>query len=104
MRDGAPQPPVSRGGDEEGGERGMFGLWPAIGAKEELDGGSAEEDAGDDEDGDTPHVPLATPPSTSGLGSEDLQQLRTALDRLIACRQLLHTVLADPAQDVSSAD
>jgi DNA-binding transcriptional MerR regulator len=96
-QDGAPQPPVSRGGDEEAGERGIFGLWPAMGAKEEIDGGSTEEEAGDDDDA-TP-LPLATAPTRSGLGPEDLQLLRVALDRLIACRKLLDTTLADQAPD-----
>ena len=96
-QDGAPQPPVSRGGDEEAGERGIFGLWPAMGAKEEIDGGATDEEAGEDDA--TPHVPLTTSPLVPGLGSEDLQLLRAALDRLIACRRLLHSSLADQAPD-----
>jgi hypothetical protein len=96
-QDGAPQPPVSRGGDEEGSERGMFGLWPAMGAKEELDGGSTEEEAGEDDA--MPRVLLAALPPAQGLGSEDLELLRAALDRLIACRKLLHSALADQPQD-----
>src|SRR5689334_14282831 len=37
-QEGAPQPPLGRGRDEEG-DRGTFGLWPAMGAQEEQDGG-----------------------------------------------------------------
>jgi DNA-binding transcriptional MerR regulator len=34
--EGAPQPPIGRG-EGAAGERGVFGLWPAMGAKEELE-------------------------------------------------------------------
>ena len=74
-QEGAPQPPVGRGGED--GERGMFGLWPAMGAREEIDGGTDEEDATEDL---APRVQLATPPEqplpTPGLSPEDLERLR----------------------------
>ena len=37
-QEGAPQPPLARGRDEGGeGDRGIFGLWPAMGVREEKD-------------------------------------------------------------------
>src|ERR1043166_9695866 len=38
-QEGAPRPPLARGGDEEEGDRGIFGRWPAMGAREEKDEG-----------------------------------------------------------------
>jgi DNA-binding transcriptional MerR regulator len=98
-QEGAPQPPVGRG-EAAAGERGVFGLWPAMGAKEELDGEDA--DVGTDEveapDADAPpHVRLAAAqPAPAGLPSEHIKRLREMLDRLIACRELLDSVLGDP--------
>jgi DNA-binding transcriptional MerR regulator len=95
---GAPQPPVSRGGEEgREGERGMFGLWPVMGAKEELDADVAEDES-DAHDDDAPPMRLALPtrPAAPGLDPEDLRRLRVTLDRLVACRKLLDSALAEP--------
>jgi DNA-binding transcriptional MerR regulator len=89
-QEGAPQPPIGRGEDER--ERGLFGLWPAMGVREEIDAG-AEDETGEDA---TPHVPLATPPPKAGLVPEEMERLRAALDRLLVCRKLLQSALADP--------
>jgi DNA-binding transcriptional MerR regulator len=109
-QEGAPQPPVGRGGEEaeqRTGERGLFGLWPAMGAKEEIE---EEIEPGDDER-DTadagvgadlaPHVRLAAPPQPvappPSLSEEDRRRLRATLDDLVACRTILDAVLAEPA-------
>jgi DNA-binding transcriptional MerR regulator len=102
-QEGAPQPPVSRAGEdadaeERPRERGLFGLWPAMGAKEEIE-------PGDDDEGDTaaegagpaPHVRLAAPPPPApSLSAEDRKRLRATLDDLVACRKILDAALADP--------
>jgi DNA-binding transcriptional MerR regulator len=100
-QEGAPQPPVGHGRDEadhaeRAGEGGLFGLWPAMGAKEEIETGADEADAADDSDEPTLHVPLAAAPAKPGLSAEDLHRLRATLDELVACRKLLDGVLADP--------
>jgi DNA-binding transcriptional MerR regulator len=102
-QEGAPQPPVGRSGDDgEAGRRGRFGLWPAMGADEDLETEGTQEDAAEHADA-APHVRLvasamggasARPP---GLGAEDLRRLRTTLDDLLACRKLLDSVLVDTA-------
>jgi DNA-binding transcriptional MerR regulator len=97
-QEGAPQPPVSRGGEEgREGERGMFGLWPVMGAKEELDADAADDES-DAHDDDAPPMRLASPskPLVSGLDPEDLRRLRVTLDRLVACRKLLDSALSEP--------
>jgi DNA-binding transcriptional MerR regulator len=109
-QEGAPQPPVGRGDEGHGdkaGERGVFGLWPAMGAKEEIDADSADDAAAEEHDDEAPPVRLATPPATPpgpppvavapGLGAEDRKRLRATLDGLIACRKLLDSALGDPA-------
>jgi DNA-binding transcriptional MerR regulator len=94
-QDGAPQPPVGRG-EGAAGERGMFGLWPAMGVKEDLDAEGGSDEA-EEQAGAPPHVRLAAAPQPApGLASEDLKRLRTTLDRLIACRKLLDSALGDP--------
>jgi len=107
-QDGAPQPPVGRG-EGAAGERGMFGLWPAMGVKEELEADEAEA-ADETEDGapgaddaedleeEAPHVRLgaAAQPAPSGLSAEDIERLRAILDGLIACRERLDSALDDP--------
>ncbi len=102
-QDGAPQPPVGHGGEEseEGAEkateRGLFGLWPAMSAKEEA------EDAPDEaveEPEEAPHVRLAAPPVRPAapepprLPAEEIKRLRATLDTLQACRKLLDSALA----------
>src|SRR5215472_12410562 len=65
-QEGAPQPPVGRGGEEaeaRTGERGLFGLWPAMGAQEEIEeeiesGGDDHDDAAAEGAGPAPHVRL----------------------------------------------
>ena len=102
-QEGAPQPPVGHGGEEAGEEqateRGLFGLWPAMGAKEEDEGA---EDEGAEEGEDTapaPHVRLAAPrvrpapPEPPKLPPEHVQRLRATLETLQACRKLLDTAL-----------
>ena len=111
-QEGAPQPPVGRGGEDEepGSGRARFGLWPAMGAKEALDDGGAdregaeEEDEGAAEDDEVPQVRLAMPPTPAappplppGLAPEDRQRLRAALDGLVDCRRLLDLARGDPA-------
>ena len=104
-QEGAPQPPVGQGGDEADGEgertteRGLFGLWPAMGAKEEPEGADDEEA---DEAAPAPHVRLATPPRAVApappqLPAEDIRRLRATLETLESCRRLLDSALADPA-------
>jgi DNA-binding transcriptional MerR regulator len=106
-QEGAPQPLVGRGGEEgEGGgaeqtaERGLFGLWPAMGAKEDIDDTGAEDDATEHAE-PAPHVRLATaPPKPAApppprLPPEDVKRLRQTLDSLVACRKLLDSALAD---------
>jgi DNA-binding transcriptional MerR regulator len=98
-QDGAPQPPVGRG-EGAAGERGMFGLWPAMGVKEDLDAEDADvdaEEAEDQEEGDAPHVRLAVapPPAPAGLPPEDVSRLRATLDALTACRDLLDDAVGD---------
>jgi DNA-binding transcriptional MerR regulator len=101
-QEGAPQPPVGRGGEdaeERTGERGLFGLWPAMGAQEEIEpGGDDHEDAAAEGAGPAPHVRLAAPPKppAPSLSLEDRQRLRAALDDLVACRKLLDAALAEP--------
>ena len=98
-QEGAPQPPLARGRDEEEGDRGIFGLWPAMGAREEKDEGDEPGDAHDETaaPGEVPHVRLTTappkpsaPPSAPrGLGAEDVKRLRSVLDGLLECKTLL---------------
>ena len=104
-QEGAPQPPVGRGGDDaEGGadratERGLFGLWPAMGAKEDAEG--APDEAAEEPD-EAPHVRLMAPPAKPAapepprLPAEDVRRLRATLDSLVACRKLLDSALAEP--------
>jgi DNA-binding transcriptional MerR regulator len=103
-QEGAPQPPVGRGGDEVEGadraaERGLFGLWPAMSAKEGPED-AADEPAGPDEE--APHVRLAAAPAKPAAAepprfpAEDIKRLRATLDTLLACRKLLDSALADP--------
>jgi len=94
-QEGAPQPPVGGSGEEEterAGERGLFGLWPAMGAKEEIETGGSDEAAAEQA---APHVRLAPQPAKPALGADDLQRLRAALDDLVACRKLLDSALAE---------
>ncbi len=108
-QEGAPQPPVGHGGEDDaeaGAERatergGLFGLWPAMGAREDADG-SAEEAAEDgEESGPAPHVRLAAPrmrpavPEPPRLAPEDIKRLRATLEALEACRRLLDSALAE---------
>jgi DNA-binding transcriptional MerR regulator len=101
-QEGAPQPPVGHGSDDQEGaegratERGLFGLWPAMGAKEEDEG--AEEDAAAEERDNAapaPHVRLAAPsakpaaPEPPRLPPEDVKRLRATLETLEGCRKLL---------------
>ena len=100
-QEGAPQPPVGRGGDEgadKATERGLFGLWPAMSAKEEPDAPDEPAEMGEP----APHVRLAAAPARAAvpepprLAAEDLKRLRSTLDALAACRRLLDSALADP--------
>jgi DNA-binding transcriptional MerR regulator len=110
-QEGAPQPPVGRGGEEgeaggagQAAERGLFGLWPAMGAKEDIediDDTGAEDDA-TERAAPAPHVRLATAPAKPAappprLPPEDVKRLRQTLDTLVACRKLLDSALAEPA-------
>jgi DNA-binding transcriptional MerR regulator len=103
-QEGAPQPPVGQGGDEADGgadratERGLFGLWPAMGAREEAEG--APDEAPDEEPAEAPHMRLAAPPRPAApqppqLPSEDLNRLRATLETLEACRKLLDSALTE---------
>jgi DNA-binding transcriptional MerR regulator len=99
-QEGAPQPPVGHGevGDEQATERGLFGLWPAMGAREEDEGAEGDEEA--EEAVPAPHMRLATPLARPGppvpprLSPEDVKRLRETLETLEACRKLLDTALA----------
>jgi DNA-binding transcriptional MerR regulator len=105
-QEGAPQPPIRQGGEEANGEgeateRGLFGLWPAMGATEEPEG--AEDEEGDEagEARPAPHVRLASParpaaPAPPQLPPEDIRRLRATLETLEACRRLLDSALSDP--------
>lgn len=103
-QDGAPQPPIGRG-EGAAGDRGMFGLWPAMGAKEDLEpddaragtGDADEDEAQDHEEQVPPHVHLAAAPQEAPLGLplEDIKRLRATLDALIDCRTLLDSALGD---------
>jgi DNA-binding transcriptional MerR regulator len=106
-QEGAPQPPVGHGGEEADGteeratERGLFGLWPAMGAREG-DEGAEEDEAAEEaaEAAPAPHMRLAAPPARPAppeppqLPPEDIQRLRATLETLEACRKLLDTALA----------
>ena len=103
-QEGAPQPPIGRGGEEaeeRTGERGLFGLWPAMGAQEEIEPDGNDHDDADAEGSDaTPHMrltarPQPAPPPPS-LSAEDRQRLHATLDDLVACRRLLDAALAEP--------
>ncbi len=112
-QEGAPQPPVGHGGDEEadagaerGSERGgLFGLWPAMGARETDEDEAADEaELGESTEpaGPAPHVRLAAPsvrppPEPPRLPDEDVARLRATLEALEACRRLLDSALAEPA-------
>jgi DNA-binding transcriptional MerR regulator len=99
-QEGAPQPPVGRRDEEIEGadratERGLFGLWPAMSAKEEPDAPDEPAEVGEP----APHVRLAAParaaaPEPPRLPAEDLKRLRGTLETLEACRKLLDTALA----------
>jgi len=102
-QDGAPQPPIGRGGEDaeaRSGERGLFGLWPAMGAEEEIEaGGDDHEDTAADGAGPAPHMrlagrprPVAPPPR---LSPEDRKRLHATLDDLVACRKLLDAAFAE---------
>ena len=98
-QEGAPQPPVGHGREEadrveRAGEGGLFGLWPAMGAQEEIDTG-ADEPAGESA-GPAPHVRFAAGPARPALGADDLKRLRATLDELIACRNLLDSAFGEP--------
>ena len=109
-QEGAPQPPIGRG-EGAAGERGVFGLWPAMGAKEELETEGAAEEAEEPDEGDEadeaveeadeealPPMRLTAVPAKppgSALAPHDLERLRAAMDRLISCRKLLDSALAD---------
>jgi DNA-binding transcriptional MerR regulator len=106
-REGAPQPPVARAGEErEGeaaeraGERGLFGLWPAMGAKEEIESDDGEDDVAPERGDPAPHVRLAAPPVKPApapaprLSAEDRKRLRATLDELVAARKILEAALA----------
>lgn len=97
-QEGAPQPPIGRG-EGAAGDRGMFGLWPAMGAKEDLepeDAGVEEDDARDHEEA-PPHVRLGVAPQDApmGLPPDEIERLRATLDALLAARALLDSVLSD---------
>lgn len=105
-QEGAPQPPVGHGGeDQDGGEerateRGLFGLWPAMGAREDDEG--AGDEAAEEAEGaaPAPHMRFAgrsakpAPPEPPQLPPEDVARLRATLETLEACRKLLDTALA----------
>jgi DNA-binding transcriptional MerR regulator len=103
-QEGAPQPPVGQGGEEADGteeratERGLFGLWPAMGAKEEDEG--AEEDEEAEGAAPAPHMRLAAPPARPAppeppqLPPKDVERLRATLETLEACRKLLDSALS----------
>jgi DNA-binding transcriptional MerR regulator len=104
-QEGAPQPPVGQAGDEgDAGaatERGLFGLWPAMGAREDAEG--APDEAAEEEPAEAPHVRLAAPPRPAApaapapprIAPEDMQRLRATLEALEAARKLLDSALAE---------
>jgi DNA-binding transcriptional MerR regulator len=109
-QEGAPQPPVGQGGDEAEGdagaatERGLFGLWPAMGVREDAEG--APDEAAEEEPDEAPHVRLAAPsrsaaaaqpaaPAPPRIAPEDLQRLRATLEALEAARKVLDSALAE---------
>jgi len=101
-QEGAPQPPVGHGGegagDERATERGLFGLWPAMGVREE-DEGAGEDETDEEADEAAPHMRLAAPaarpapPEPPQLPPEDVERLRATLATLEACRKLLDSAL-----------
>ena len=100
-QEGAPQPPLARGRDEEGeGDRGIFGLWPAMGVREEKDAEDAEPgDAPSARGREPPHVPLAAPPPAAPparFAPEDVKRLQSALDGLVECKTVLAAALDNP--------
>ncbi len=106
-QEGAPQPPVGRAGEdadteERTRERGLFGLWPAMGAQEEIEPGSEDEDdAADEGAGPAPHVRLAAAPKPAAppapsLSAEDRKRLRATLDDLAVCRKILDAAVTEP--------
>ncbi|HEY2135128.1 MAG TPA: MerR family transcriptional regulator, partial [Xanthobacteraceae bacterium] len=105
-QEGAPQPPVGRTSESDDGGRGVFGLWPAMGAKEEATDAADEASEGDVSEGDDdiPRVRLSPPaaraapppPPAPRLRAEDAKVLRATLDRLIECKRLLEAALANP--------
>jgi DNA-binding transcriptional MerR regulator len=102
-QEGAPQPPVGRTSESDEGGRGVFGLWPAMGAKEEAGDEAPDGDVSEGDD-EVPHVRLSPPsvkavpppPAPPRLAAEDAKTLRTTLDRLIECKRLLEAALANP--------
>jgi DNA-binding transcriptional MerR regulator len=102
-QDGAPQPPVGQGGDEAEGEpaseRGLFGLWPAMGAREEAE--PAPDEAAEEEPDVAPHVRLAAPPRPAAvpepprIAPEDVARLRATLEALEAARKVLESALTE---------
>ena len=103
-QEGAPQPPVGHGGDDAGEEptteRGLFGLWPAMGAREEDEGAEGNESAEEaDEVAPAPHMRLAAPlarpaaPEPPRLPPGDVERLRAMMETLEACRKLLDSAL-----------
>ena len=101
-QEGAPQPPVGQVGDdaeaERATERGLFGLWPAMGAREEAEG--APDEAAEEEPDEAPHVRLGAAsrpaaPAPPQLPVEDIRRLRATLETLEACRKLLDSALAE---------
>jgi hypothetical protein len=103
-QEGAPQPPVGHGGEEgeaeATSERGLFGLWPAMGAREDPEG--APDEAAEAEPDQAPHVRLAAPPRAAAqpaapppprIAPEDMQRLRATLEALEAARKLLDSAL-----------
>src|SRR5262249_34095071 len=101
-QEGAPQPPVGHGeADGEGEpttERGLFGLWPAMGAKEEAEGAEDEEADEAGEAAPAPHMRLAAPPRPTAppqVPPRGIRRPRAPLETLEACRRLLDSVLAE---------
>jgi DNA-binding transcriptional MerR regulator len=110
-QEGAQQPPVSRGGEadgdaEKGSERGLFGLWPAMGDKEEAEGRAEDtvdelDEAPEEPRDEAPHVRLSVPPPKPPAPEpprfpvEDIKRLRATLETLQGCRKLLDSALVD---------
>jgi DNA-binding transcriptional MerR regulator len=100
-QEGAPQPPVGQGGDEgePASERGLFGLWPAMGAREEAE--AAPDEAAEEEPDEVPHVRLAAPPRPAAvpepprIAPEDVARLRATLEALEAARKVLESALTE---------